>query len=264
MRLDEKRAVVTGGARGIGSAIARLFAHEGARVAIADIDRQAGAATAADICAAGGKAAFFAADVSSDEDVRRLMSDAAEQFGGLDVLVNNAACWGGDGRILETGEQTWNGIIDGSLKSVFLCAKHALPRMIESGGGSMINISSINALRGIELTAYTTAKAGIIGLTRLLASHYGANNVRANVICPGSIETEGVRPEFERSPQLKRKLVGMTQIGRIGTPEDVAYCALYLASDESAFATGAVFVIDGGASAGIPSGYGSILENRAL
>jgi 3-oxoacyl-[acyl-carrier protein] reductase len=264
MRLENKRTVVTGAARGIGNAIARMFAREGARVVLADIDESAGQSAAAAICGNGGAAVFLRADVSKGEDVQRLMDTAAVRLGGIDVLVNNAGRWSGDGRLLETPEEVWENVLQGCLKSVYWCSKQALPHLIDAGGGSIVNISSVNALLGIELTAYTAAKAGIIGLTRLLAAHYGLQGVRVNVICPGSIETEGVRPEFERSPELRRKLAGLTQLGRIGTPDDVAFGALYLASDEAAFVTGAVFVIDGGLTSGLSPEYGNLLGENAL
>src|SRR5262245_8423360 len=264
MRLEGKRTIVTGAAHGIGNAIARMFAKEGAHVVLADLDEDAGQAAAAAICGNGGAAAFLRADVSNGEDTRLLMDTAAVRLGGIDVLVNNAGRWSGDGRLLETPEQVWEHVVQGNLKSVYLCSRHALSHLIAAGGGSIVNISSVNALIGIELTAYTAAKAGIIGLTRLFAAHYGSQGVRVNVICPGSIETEGVRLEFERSPELKRKLEGLTQLGRIGTPDDVAFGALYLASDEAAFVTGAVFVIDGGLTSGLPPQYGKLLGESAL
>ena len=241
IRLKDKAALITGAARGTGKATAALFAREGARVMIAGVDERAGA------------------HVSREVDVARLIATTLDSLGRLDVLVNNAAPWSGEGRILEVEEETWSKVPDDSLKSTYLCSKHALPHLIRAGAGSIVNISSVNALLGVHVTAYTAGKDGVIALTRLLASNYG----RHGVLCPGSIETEGVRPEFERNPAMREKLVAVMQLGRIGKPDDVAYGALYLASEESSFATGAVLVIDGVLTAGL-SPERPVVEERAL
>lgn len=264
MRLKDKSAIITGAASGIGKATAILFAKEGAKVCIADINDTGGYGTVSEIENNGGEAIFVHADVTVPLDIENTILKTINAFGSIDILINNATSWKGDSYILDVDEATWTRILDASLKSTYLCSKLVLPHMIRAGNGSIINISSINALLGIHLTAYTAAKGGLLALSRLLAVHYGRKGVRVNVICPGSIETEGVKPEFERNPSLKENLTRLTQLGRIGKPEEIAYCALYLASDESSFTTGATFIIDGGLSAGINADFMSLLEGRAL
>jgi 3-oxoacyl-[acyl-carrier protein] reductase len=226
------------------------FANEGAKLVIVDRNEAGGRATAAQIAAAGQPALFVHGNVAAERDVLKAISVAVETFGTVDVLVNNAAEWAGDGFIVDLEDETWNRVLDGTLKSAYLCCKHVLPLMIQAQSGSIVNIASINGLAGIHLTAYTAAKGGLVAMTRLLAVHYGRHGVRVNAICPGSIETEGVKAAFESSPRLRESLVDLTQLGRIGKPEDIAAGAVYLASDESAFATGSVMVIDGGVLAG--------------
>ncbi|MCC6443268.1 MAG: SDR family oxidoreductase [Armatimonadetes bacterium] len=251
MRLEGKTALITGAASGIGRATALLFAREGATVVIADIDDTGGPETAEAIRQGGGESLFIHTDITASADVQVMAAQALEAFGRVDILMNNAAVWQGDGPILRLEEPAWDAVVDGTLKSAYLCSKHVLPHMIEAGGGSIINISSINGLVGMHLTAYSAAKGGVIALTRILASDYGSEGVRVNVICPGTIATERARRGYEKRPQIREAFARITQLGRVGDPEDIARCALYLASDESAFVTGAVFTVDGGATAGI-------------
>jgi len=251
MRLQGKTAVITGAAKGIGRAIAQLFAKEGARVVIADIDAQNGQLVASSIISQGAEAVFHPCDVSQRNQVEELFQSTVSRYGGVDILVNNAARWEQEGYLLQVDEKTWEHVLGGTLRSVYLCSKCAIPHMVKSGWGSLVNIASVNAQFGINLAAYTAAKGGVISLTRIIAVQYGSKNVRANVICPGTIETEAIAAEFEQRPDVRERFLSPVPLRRFGRPQDVAYCALYLASPESDFVTGATFVIDGGLTAGI-------------
>ncbi|MCS6806818.1 MAG: SDR family NAD(P)-dependent oxidoreductase [Acidobacteriota bacterium] len=251
MRLKDKVAIVTGAAAGIGRAIAELFAGEGARVALCDIRAELGEEVATRIRSAGGEASFVRCDVSQADEVEALVRTTVSRYGRLDILVNNAARWAGDGVLLEVSEAIWDDTLDACLRSVYLCSKYAIPPMAAGGWGSIVNIASVNALFGVHLAAYTAAKGGVIALTRLMAVQYGGQGIRANVICPGTIETETTRTAFEERPKLRERLQQALPLKRLGRPDDVAYCALYLASPESDFVTGAIFVIDGGLTAGM-------------
>jgi NAD(P)-dependent dehydrogenase (short-subunit alcohol dehydrogenase family) len=251
MRLAGKAAVVTGAANGIGRAIAHLFASEGAKVVIADIDVENGQGAASSIASRGGEASFVRCDVSQMGQVEELFNATASHFGHVDILINNAARWEQKGYLLDIDEKTWEYVLNGTLRSVYLCSKCAIPQMISGGWGSIVNISSANALFGVNLAAYTAAKGAVIALTRIIAVQYGSKNIRANVICPGTIETEAVAAEFKERPDVKKRFLSPVPLRRFGRPEDVAYCALYLASSESDFVTGATFLIDGGLTAGV-------------
>lgn len=249
-RLEKKTAIITGAASGIGRGIAQLFAAQGAKVIIADIAERKGSELANELVACGGEALFIPTDVSRTSDVESLITRITDKYGALHILVNNAAVWQGDTTITQLSEGTWDKVIDGTLKSVYLCTKYALPEIIKSGGGSIVNIASVNAIYGVGLTAYTAAKGGVVALTRLIAAEYGDHKIRANVILPGTIETESSIVFWESNVQALEEIQKWYPIGRIGTPQDVAYCALYLASEEAAFVTGSVIVIDGGLTAG--------------
>jgi NAD(P)-dependent dehydrogenase (short-subunit alcohol dehydrogenase family) len=169
-RLQNRITIISGGASGIGRASAQLFAREGAQVVIADIAREAGEEAACEIQKAGGKAAFIAADVSKADEVSSLIGRVVAEYGRIDVLMNNAAIWRGDTTISDVSEEVWDAVIDGILKSAFLMSKCTIPHMIKNGAGSIVNISSINAIYGIGLTAYTAAKGGMISMTKLIAA----------------------------------------------------------------------------------------------
>jgi 3-oxoacyl-[acyl-carrier protein] reductase len=250
MRLQGKTAIVTGAAKGIGRAIANLFAKESAQVVICDIDISNGERVASLIEAQGGDAIFVRCDVSEEGQVKNLIQATVDHYGQLDILINNAARWEQNGHFLEIDEKMWSYIIDGTLRSVYLCSRCPIPHMISGKWGSIVNISSVNALFGINLAAYTAAKGGVIALTRIIAVQYGRQGIRANVICPGTIETEAVAAEFREKLEVRERFLKPVPLGRLGRTEDVAYCALYLASPESDFVTGATFVIDGGLTAG--------------
>ena len=250
MRLADRVAVVTGGGGpGIGSAIARRFAREGARVVVADVLEDRAAAVAAAIVAAGGAAIAFQGDVTQAASVEALAARALEAYGRVDILVNNAGRSRGDD-IRTIDEETWDWNFAVVLKSAFLCAKALVPGMIAQGSGAIINISSVNGLTGLGEEAYGAAKAGMVNLTQNLAVKYGQYGVRANCICPGTIRTPAWERQLERDPQVFERLVKWYPLGRIGNPEDIANAALFLASDEAAWLTGAIIPVDGGLMAG--------------
>jgi len=248
-RLEGKCAIVTGSATGIGKATATLFAKEGARIVVSDVD-EAGRQVVDAIKGDGGEAVFVRADVSRADDAARMVETAVRTYGRLDVLVNNAAVYLGDGNILTVADETWNQIMGVNLKGTYLCCKFAIARMIETGGGSIVNLASVNALMGLSLTAYTASKGGVQALTRLLAVDFGPKGIRVNSICPGTIMTENSIAIYRERPGLAESVTRMYPMGKLGAPVDVAECALYLASDASSFVTGASFVVDGGLMAG--------------
>jgi NAD(P)-dependent dehydrogenase (short-subunit alcohol dehydrogenase family) len=244
-RLDGKAAAVTGAASGIGRAIALLFAQESAAVAVLDIDEVGGRETVRLITDAGGRALFQRTDVTEEEDARAAMTKAAQEFGRLDVLVNNAGIVVMAGAI-DTTLEDWERVQAVNLRGAFLCSKHAIPHMMQSGGGSIVSIASIGALVSVPAhAAYNAAKAGIIGLSRQMAVDYGPGNVRANVVCPTATDT----PLIRGAGAGRRALEAMAQqhpLRRITEPEDVAYAVLFLASEEARCITGAVLPVDCG------------------
>jgi NAD(P)-dependent dehydrogenase (short-subunit alcohol dehydrogenase family) len=239
-RLESKTAVITGGASGIGAEMARLFAAEGARVAVADI---ADAPESEAIVS-------IPTDVSDAAQVDRLFARVQELFGGLDILVNNAFHSRGDATIADLEEAVFDQIVAVCLKGPYLCTRRALPLMKARGGGSIVSISSVNALFGFGETAYTAAKGGLISMMRLVAAEYGEWNIRSNVICPGTIATEASMSHWRKYPRGYEKLLDMYPLGRIGEPREVAAMALFLASAEASFVNGAVHIVDGGLLAG--------------
>ena len=248
-RLQGKVCVITGGAGSIGMAMARRIAAEGAEIALADRDE----AKLRRRCESSEGARWLpiVADVGRNADVEALIRAVVERFGRLDVLVNNAAVWVGDGLATEVSEADWDAIQTGTLKSVFLCCRHAIPIMIRQGGGSIINIASVNGMFGLGLAAYSAAKGGMLALTQTLAAQYGPQGIRVNAISPGTIQTEYWDTLLARDPQALDDWKARTLLHRVGTPEEVAALAAYLASDESRNATGANFVLDAGLTAGM-------------
>jgi len=249
MRLKDKVAVVTGAGSGIGRASALRFAQEGARVVVVDWKPEGGRETVARIKAQGGVAIFVEADVSRDEDVRRMIETAVNTYGGLHILLNNAAIQV-FGTLPNTSEADWYRVMDVNLKGVYLGCKYAIPHMIAGGGGSIVNMSSALGLVGDpDLPAYGATKGGILAMTRAVAQAHGRQGIRVNSICPGDVETPILAEYFEHQPdpqEARRRVAAEYALGRIAQPEEVANVALFLASDESSFVTGTYIVVDGG------------------
>ncbi len=251
MRLKNKIAVITGAGSGIGLAAAKLFATEGAVVIILEINTAAGKCAEEFILKQGGKAKFIETDISDANSVRNAFSVIEDSFGSLNILYNNASIFLGkyDGTVVDVSLETWNKVISINLNGLFYCCKYAIPLMIKSGGGSIINTSSSAGIIGIpNCDAYTASKGATITLTRSIAVEYGPQKIRTNCIAPAAIYTPMVResnlddPNFNEEEFLKKG----TPLRRWGTPEDIANIALFLASDESSYINGAIIVSDGG------------------
>jgi NAD(P)-dependent dehydrogenase (short-subunit alcohol dehydrogenase family) len=247
MKLANKVALITGAGSGMGREAAELFASEGARIAVADVNEASAKETAASIIKAGGKAIALKADVSNSEQVQAMVAAAADQLGGLDIVYNNAGIEGNSDFLAQMKEEDFDRVIAINLRGVWLGMKYALPHMIKAGGGSVINTASIAGLVGIRAAAaYCAAKAGVIALTRVAALEYGRYNIRVNAICPGAIDTPMVQRVQGEGGMRDGAINRISVLGRIGKPSEIAKTALFLASDDSSFATGAPFVIDGG------------------
>ncbi len=257
MRLSGKRALVTGGASGIGAATAERFAAEGAAVAIADLDGAGADRQAAAIRARGGTATGLAADVGDDESVAAMVDRAWEALGGVDILVNNAAIpMPGTVETLAAGE--WDRVLDLDLSSIYRCSRAAWPRFVAAGGGSILNTASVAGVIGMAgQHGYSAAKAGVVMLTRCMALDGAAHGIRVNCVCPGFVETPMAAAYFEAQddPEASRAAARAAHpLGRMGQPAEIAAAFLYLASDEASWITGTALVIDGGLTAGLPPG----------
>ena len=251
-RLAGKVALITGAGMGMGRETALLFAEEGARVVVADLDADAAQVTVARIDRAGAQGLAVIGDVALEADVQRMVDEGVRRFGALHVLHNNAGVlWKDrDRSVLETDERWWDRVMAINLKSVFWVTKYGIPQLQRAGGGSIINMGSVSALAGFTRAqdAYTAAKGALISLTKSLAIQFARDKIRCNIIHPGIVDTplqapyltEAIRKEFETGIPL----------GRIAQPREIAYVALFLASEESSFMTGAELVVDGGFTAG--------------
>ena len=251
MRLDGKVALITGGAGGIGRASALLFAGEGARVVVADIDDDGGAETVARARRNGGDALFVHADVSLDGDCRVMVRVAEEAYGKLDVLFNNAGIMDStDADAEATSEDAWHRTIAVNLTGVFLGCKHGIPALRRAGGGSIINTASFVALMGAATPqlAYTASKGGVLALSRELAVVHAREHIRVNALCPGPLRTDLLMSVLDTEEKRQRRLVHIPQ-GRFGEAAEIASAALFLASDESSYLTGTAFQVDGGITA---------------
>ena len=254
MRLKDKVAIITGAGSGQGKASAELFVREGAKVVVADWNETAGQQVAQGLQASGYEAMFVRTDVSDETEVAALVEQVMRRYGRIDVLFNNAGIgYSSTSRykmapLLETPLKDWDAILGINLNGVYLVSKHVLPVMIQQRKGSIINNASLNGLLGVSgADAYTAAKGGVVALTRVMAVDYGKYNIRVNCICPGAIDTPMIA-DVLKIPEAREKYAS-TPLGRIGRPEEVAYAALFLASDESSYITGLIMPVDGGWSA---------------
>ena len=249
MRLEGKVAIITGGARGQGATEARMFAQEGAKVVIGDVRDELGMQVEAEIRELSGEAVYLHLDVTSQEDWDRAIQTAEDRFGKVDVLVNNAAIVLRM-NIEETTGEDWDNIMEVNAKGVFLGTRAAIPAMRRAGGGSIINISCISGLVSIGPPAYIATKGAVRLFTKSTAIQHAADNIRANSIHPGSVDTDMRRDGLtSQTPEEIQARVDQIPLGRVGTTEDISYGALFLASDESSFMTGSELVIDGGYTA---------------
>jgi NAD(P)-dependent dehydrogenase (short-subunit alcohol dehydrogenase family) len=247
-RLDGKVVVITGAGGGIGREAAVLFSAEGASVCVADVSAEAGEETAV-VC----REAFFQqVDVASPTSVEAMYAATADRYGGVDVLYNNAGIMpADDASVLETEPEAWDRVLDVNAKGVYLCCRHGIPRLLERGGGSVINVASFVALVGAATSqiAYTASKGAVLSLTRELAIEFARRGVRVNALCPGPVETPLLLRLFEEDPDAFERRRVHLPMGRLAKPREIALGALFLASDESSYVTGATFLVDGGLTA---------------
>ena len=249
--LKDRVAFITGAASGMGRASAALCAKHGAKVLVADISDDAGNKAVASIRADGGDAVFAHCDVSSDASVSAAVKTATDRWGTIDILINNAAatalCNHHDRGVHELSEEVWDKMLDVTLKSVYLCSKHCLPFMFKKEKGSIINLTSCDAiLPEAGFDSYTAAKGGVISLTKAMAVNYGTRGVRVNCISPGYVITEAHQQWYPSNKQMVAAAHAMHLTKRLGEPDDVANMALFLASDLAGFVTGAIIPVDGG------------------
>lgn len=243
--LNEKVAIVTGAGSGIGRAIAELYAKEGAKVIVSDINEEHGKETVKMIVSAGGAASFFKADTSSPEDNRKLVDEAVSKYGGLHLAVNNAGIGGPLGDAGDYPIDGWDKTIAINLSGVFYGLRYQIPAILKAGGGSIINMASILGQVGTPMSpAYVAAKHGVIGLTKAAALGYAAKNIRINAVGPGYIRTPLVENSLDEA--TLNALVALHPIGRLGRSEEVAELCLWLNSDKASFVTGAYYPVDGG------------------
>ena len=247
MLLSKKVALITGAGEGIGRATALMFAKDGARVAVVDRQADIGRATAETIASNGGDAIFIEADVSQHPSIQSMVEQTVKHFGRLDCAVNNAARSASFALTADTEEKHWDQTNEVTLKGVWLCMKYEIPALLESGGGAIVNISSLAGVKGEVLQApYSAAKAGVIGLTQTAAGEYAQHNIRINAICPGGILTRGMQHYLDTVPGAREKVVNTHAMRRLGKPEEIADAAAYLCSDRASFITGHPLVVDGG------------------
>jgi NAD(P)-dependent dehydrogenase (short-subunit alcohol dehydrogenase family) len=252
MRLQGKVAVVTGASLGLGRAVAARFVREGASVLAADINEADGAELAKELKQLGGEILFVPTDVSRESAVEHLFETTLSRYGRVDILYNNAAIllYDSDRPVHELSLDTWDKVMGVNLRGAFLCAKYAIPSMLKQGGGSIIYLGSPTGLFGCapRLTAYSTSKAAITGLTRVMAAAYARNNIRVNAIIPGTMDTP-MNGHILADAAVREQYREDVPVGRLGTPSDIEGIAVFLASDESAYCTGGLYMCDGGLTA---------------
>lgn len=247
MQLENKVAVITGGAAGIGRATALLFANKGAIVVISDIDKESGNQTLIELKKIRTECEFIKADVSKEDDIRYLMEDTVKKFGGIDILFNNAGVGNSEKKLADMTVEEWDYVVDINLKGVFLGMKYAIPEMEKRGGGSIINTSSLLGLKGKKFVSpYNASKAGVILVTQNAAVEYGRKGIRVNAIAPGVIDTSIV-DGWRQNERVWDIITKANALGRVGKPEEVANAVLFLASSEASYITGTTILVDGGA-----------------
>jgi NAD(P)-dependent dehydrogenase (short-subunit alcohol dehydrogenase family) len=251
--LGGRRALITGGASGIGRATALLFAREGAAVAVADVDESGGQAVVHDILGRGGQAVFVRCDVTRAADCQRAVEQVVAMFGGLDILFNNAGIIRRT-TVLDITEEEWDRVMAVNVKSIYLMSRYAVPVMAAAGGGAIVNTASGWGLAGgRNAVSYCASKGAVVNMTRAMALDHGAQNIRVNCICPGDTDTGMLREEARQLGATEADFLADAAdrpLGRIGTPQEIAQAVLYLASDASSFVTGTALVVDGGGLAG--------------
>lgn len=251
MRLEHRIAIVTGGGTGIGEAIAKVFAREGAKVAITGRRQDELERVVEDIKRTGGQALALPGSVTNEDDIQEAVATTVGTFGRLDILVNNAGNLFYTGRLHETTDQIWDETFDVFMKGTFRFIRAVIPQMLQQGGGSILNISTVGGLKaipGFEAHAYQAAKAGVIMLTKTVAVHYAKQNIRCNCICPAGVVTPPIA-NMVKDPQIKAWFEGVHPMGRLGQPEEVAEATVYFASEESGWTTGSILSVDGGVTA---------------
>jgi len=249
MRLQDKVCVITGAGSGMGQEAARMFAAEGAKVAVFEVNEQAAARTVGLVREAGGEAELFVCDVSNEASVKQAVSETLAAYGRIDVLYNNAGIMPAeDHSVIDTEVEVWDKVMAVNVRGIFLMGKYVIPAMIEQGKGSIINIASFVAFMGCSVPqdAYTASKGAVISLTRSLAIQFRPKGIRTNAICPGPIETPLLTEWLVKDEEAKRIRLNRQPSGRFGKPEDIIHCAIYLASDEADWTNGAILNVDGG------------------
>ena len=245
--LENKVGIVTGAGQGIGRAIALSYAREGASVVVADFNEESGNETVALINREGGSAIFVAGDVSDEASVKAMVAAAVDTYGRLDIACNSAAVSRGSGPIHEFEREVFDQTLEMCLTNTWLCMKHEIAAMLETGGGAIVNISSNASLRGQPYnTAYAAAKGGVNILTRSSAAEYGAQGIRINAVSPGVIRTPGVEKYFAEQPKIAEGLKKAAVMNRLGEPEEIAEAVSFLSSDRASFITGQLLSVDGG------------------